>query len=90
MADPVPVVGASSHGYRPIILSDWVHADMARQGLRLILPGEVVWPAWDGFYCVGSGCLEDRTDSHMQCINCGEPLLYVTDAIPTDGEEPHG
>lgn len=86
MADLVPVVGASSHGYQPIVLSEWVKADMAQQRICLYDPDKHGWEAWTGYYCTGSGCIEDRTDSHMQCINCGEALLHVT----STGETVHG
>lgn len=30
-----------------------------------------------GYYCTGSWCIEDRTDSHGECVNCGEPVVMV-------------
>lgn len=57
----------------------WCCEEMVTQSVRRIEPGEDVWPNWSGYFCTGSGCIEGRVDSHGECINCGEPVIRVTD-----------
>lgn len=58
----------------------WASREMERQALRPLAPAEDVWPEWDGWFCLASGCVEDRRDSHGECINCGEPVVRVAEA----------
>jgi hypothetical protein len=68
-------------------------AEVERLGLT------TVRPSWDdersfslAYLCTASYCLESMTDSHGECIHCGEPVVRVWDA-PTSTEKetsPHG
>lgn len=65
----------------------WTQGALTEAGLSI---GYVEPPAWSGFFCTGSGCVEDQADSNGECINCGEPVLRVheTNPTPRPGRQP--
>lgn len=68
------------YGNPPVVLSPWAETEMRRQ--QLVPYDAQLLAAFDfrfyaGYFCTASGCLEDRTDSHGECVNCGEPVVHV-------------
>lgn len=68
------------YGNPPAVLSDWAREEMARNNL-IPYDAEAHSAAnflpETGYFCVASGCFEDRRDSHGECLNCGEPVVFA-------------
>ena len=51
---------------------------MDELGLRRTMPNRGDEFAYYGaYFCPVSWCIEERSDSHGECINCGETVVHV-------------
>lgn len=65
--------------WRTLAVIGRCQAEMERQHLVQGFPPRMYEFAWHGYFCTASFCTENQTDSHGECINCGEPVVAVYD-----------